>query len=40
MEILVTGASGFMGSALVRLLETEGHAVVGFEFAHGRSHRR
>lgn len=29
MDILVTGASGFVGKALVRRLEADGHAVVG-----------
>ena len=29
MKILVTGAAGYIGSALVRHLEAEGHMVIG-----------
>src|SRR3954447_3118820 len=36
MRILVTGASGFVGAALVPLLEADGHDLVGFARAPAR----
>lgn len=36
MNILVTGASGFIGSHLVRALTRRGHAVTGTDKRHGR----
>jgi nucleoside-diphosphate-sugar epimerase len=36
MKILVTGASGFIGSHLVRALNTHGHTVTGVDKRHGR----
>lgn len=37
MNILVTGAAGFIGTHLVRTLDTRGHTITGIDKKHGRT---
>jgi nucleoside-diphosphate-sugar epimerase len=34
MKVIVTGGSGYIGSELIKVLETEGHNAINFDIAH------